>query len=91
MEEKMDFSIHILCREIDKATGDIVSYVVQKNAKGRDIFVLKMRERYNPELRYYAVKETEEEPIDNFDVLLSYLKRRVIKENRLALLGLTKI
>ena len=48
--------IIILCREVDKDTGEIAVYTIDKEpVTDRLIWCLKIRARANPELRYFAV------------------------------------
>lgn len=46
----------ILCREVNKETGAIAVYPIDKQPiTDRLIFCLRIRARLNPELRYFAI------------------------------------
>ena len=54
-------TIAILCREIDKNTGNISAYPVCKDtAGGYDISYLRLRQRYNPELSFWIARTNTE-------------------------------
>lgn len=46
-----------LCREISKETGQIAVYELDMPVDGHTIFCLRLRQQFNPELRYFAVGE----------------------------------
>jgi hypothetical protein len=48
------YSITIICREVDKSTGNIAVYKVMDGATDHDIQALKIRETMNQELTYFA-------------------------------------
>lgn len=56
-EEKARFETNavFLCREISKETGQIVVYELDMPVDGHTIFCLRIRQQFNPELRYFAV------------------------------------
>lgn len=46
----------ILCREVSVETGEIAVYPIDKQPiTDRLIFCLRIRAKYNPELRYFAI------------------------------------
>lgn len=49
-------SISILCREINRDTGEIAVYLCKKNVDSKDLHNCGIRARVNPELRYYATR-----------------------------------
>ena len=52
--------VTFLCREVDKDTGEIAVYPVATVTDGRDLLLqLDVRQRLNPELRYFAVFDQE--------------------------------
>lgn len=53
--------IVLLCREVDRDTGKIAVYSVGKVPGDREslLFELSLRQRLNPELRYFAVLDRE--------------------------------
>lgn len=61
----------IVCMEIDKYEGEPpVYYIVSHNATARELQLLSLRGRANPELHYYATrldeKHTDEELLNLF-------------------------
>lgn len=56
-EEKARFETNavFLCREISKETGQIAVYELDMPVDGHTIFCLRIRQQFNPELRYFAV------------------------------------
>ena len=78
-----------LCREIDKATGDIATYAIKAEVTDRLLFVLGIRQRANPELRYYV---TLRENYDaNEETILKQLKRKLITDRLLTALNVAAI
>ena len=43
-----------VCREIDKNTGEIAVYPIKAEVTDRLLFCLGLRQRANPELKYFA-------------------------------------
>ena len=58
-EEKARFETNavFLCREISKETGQIAVYELDVPVDGHMIFCLRIRQQFNPELRYFVVGE----------------------------------
>lgn len=56
-EEKarLETNAVFLCREISKETGQIAVYELDVPVDGHMIFCLRIRQQFNPELRYFAV------------------------------------
>ena len=44
----------VICREIDKNTGEIAVYPIDAEVTDRLLFILGIRQRCNPELRYFV-------------------------------------
>lgn len=69
-----------LCREISKETGQIAVYELDMPVDGHMIFCLRIRQRFNPELRYFAVGANFY--AENKSIIFAALKkRRATKEN----------
>ena len=86
---KQQKKISALCREVDKRTGRITSYLVKEGIDDRDVFLMGLRSRANPELEYFA---TLLDPKDAFfEQVLSCLKKREPDYNALKLVGVVKI
>ena len=68
--------ITIVCKEYDKyGNRKSITYIVKRNATGKDINLLSLRSRLNPELQYYAtnIDKTDEE-------ILHLAKTKPLKE-----------
>lgn len=72
----MDTSITIVCREVDKNTGRIATYVCKKNVGNNDLQIVRIRSTFNPELTYYAIRTCTAEDPEALEDLLVFLKRR---------------
>lgn len=82
-------TISILCREINKETGDITSYLVKRDIDNHEALVLKLRSRLNPELEYFAtLMEPEGE---DFEDALSLLKERKVDCDALKEYGVIRL
>jgi hypothetical protein len=68
--------VTILCREINKNTGEIATYVCKKDATDTDVFCVGIRSRVNPELTYYAIRTCVAENVEFLEDVLAFLKRR---------------
>lgn len=73
----------IVCREVDRDSGRIAAYLVKKNADDDDLFVLAIRGRVNPELRYYAILNSLADDQEELEDLLGTLKSRSINDETL--------
>lgn len=81
-EEKARFETNavFLCREISKETGQIAVYELDMPVDGHMIFCLRIRQQFNPELRYFAVGANFY--AENKSIIFAALKkRRATKEN----------
>lgn len=70
--------VTVVCREMSKDTGDIVSYVVKENITDRDAHILSLRGKFNPELRYYAFVDEVKEKLEK---ILKLLKRKSYRDD----------
>jgi hypothetical protein len=66
----------VVCREINKNTGEIAAYLCKKDATDRDVFCAGIRSRVNPELTYYAIRTCVAENAEYLKEILKFLKRR---------------
>lgn len=49
-------NIVVLCREVDKFSNrEVLVYKIDKEITERDIHLLRLRSRINPELKYFAM------------------------------------
>jgi len=78
-----------LCREIDKATGDIAAYSINAEVTDRLLFMLNIRQRANPELRYFVTLRANFDA--NEETIIKQLKRRVITDRLLTALNIASI
>lgn len=78
-----------LCREIDKATGDIAAYSINAEVTDRLLFMLNIRQRTNPELRYFVTLRANFDA--NEETIIKQLKRRVITDRLLTALNIASI
>lgn len=78
-----------VCREIDKNTGEIAVYPIKAEATDRLLFCLGLRQRANPELKYFV---TLAENYDaNEETILKQLRRKQITDRLLAVLNLVQL
>lgn len=72
-QEWNESSTMIFCREVDRVSGEVSVYPVNMEISGRNIFVLSIRGRYNPELIYCVCGkkffDDNKEAIKDMDVL----------------------
>lgn len=64
----------VLCREVDKATGRVAVYPINAEVTDQLLFSLGIRQRCNPELRYFVTTKAHYKGFE--DVIVSVLKRR---------------
>lgn len=79
--------IAIVCREISKDTGEIAAYLCKEDASDRDLFLVGIRSRANPELTYYAIPTCLAENPKRLEEILSLLKRRRLTEKAIERYG----
>lgn len=78
-----------VCREIDKNTGEIAVYPIKAEVTDRLLFCLSLRQRANPELKYFV---TLAENYDaNEETILKQLRRKQITDRLLAVLNLVQL
>ncbi|MED9968584.1 MAG: hypothetical protein UFA98_01035 [Ruminococcus sp.] len=70
----------IICREVDKRTGEISTYLCKKNVTDEDLFICKIRSTFNPELQYFVVFNSTTENWNTLEDVLSYLRHKNISE-----------
>lgn len=85
----MEKELICLCREIDKATGDIAAYPINAEVTDRLLFMLGIRQRANPELRYYVTLRANYDA--NEGTILKQLKRKLITDRLLTALNVAAI
>lgn len=78
-------SISILCREVNRYTGEIAVYLCKKNVDGGDLQCCGIRARVNPELRYYATDTRRVEDAEDWEEIVHDLKRRNVEKLEKAL------
>lgn len=78
-----------LCREIDKATGEIAAYSINAEVTDRLLFMLSIRQRANPELRYFVTLRANFDA--NEETILKQLHRRTITDRLLTALNIAAI
>lgn len=74
----MEKEMVALCREINKDTGEIATYALDMKVDARSLFCLQIRQRFNPELRYYITWRTNYE--ENGPEILAMLKRKKVTD-----------
>lgn len=78
-----------LCREIDKATGEIVVYSINAEVTDRLLFMLGIRQRANPELRYFVTLRANFDA--NEETILKQLHRKQVTDRLLTALNIAAI
>lgn len=86
---KEQVKISALCREVNKSTGEIISYLVKEGIDDHDAFLMGLRARANPELEYFATLIDPEE--EDFEDALSMLKEREPDYEALKIIGVVKL
>ena len=65
-----------ICREVDKDTGRIAVYPINREINNEMVMAMKTRATLNPELRYFTLVSARWERFG--DVITSILKRRTV-------------
>ncbi len=78
-----------LCREIDKATGEIAVYSINSEVTDRLLFMLDIRQRVNPELRYFVALRSNLDA--NEETIFKQLHRKQITDRLLTALNIAAI
>lgn len=83
----MKSGITIVCREVDKNTGEIASYLCKRDVEDKDILILQLRGRINPELGYYAIRTCVADEPEELEAVLSLLKIRRLSDRTIERYG----
>lgn len=78
-----------LCREIDKETGEIAVYSINAEVTDRLLFMLGIRQRVNPELRYFVTLRANFDA--NEETILKQLHRKKVTDRLLTALNIAAI
>ena len=70
----------MLCREVNKRTGEIMVYEINMPVTDRNLNNMKIRARLNPELRYFVTERRLWEGTEKKDIY-RLLKRRTLTED----------
>lgn len=73
------------CREINKATGEIMVYPLETEVTDHLLHNLSIRSRINPELRYFVTTKDRWEALS--DVIIRNLKRKQVTYTTIEGLG----
>ena len=76
----MDLQISVVCREVDKNTGAIATYLCKNDVNDNDLVFFRFRSTFNPELTYYTVLTRITENQEALEDVLSFLKRRRLSD-----------
>lgn len=76
----------VICRETDKNTGEIAVYSSESEVTGELLTSLKVRARFNPELRYFVTDRARWAGVWQKDII-SVLKQNSITPEAIKLLG----
>lgn len=75
-------SMLIFCREVDRVSGEVAVYPLNMDVSGRNIFVLSIRGRYNPELIYCVCGkkffDDNKEAMTDMDVLREMIEEDLV-------------
>ena len=66
----------VICREVDRTTGEIAVYRIETEVTESLIFKLRLRARLNPELQYFVTTKAHYEGFG--DTITAVLKRRTV-------------
>lgn len=75
----------VLCREVDKEMGRIAVYPINAEVTDQLLFTLGIRQRLNPELRYFVTTKAHYKGFE--DVIVSVLKRRALTDEAIKCAG----
>jgi hypothetical protein len=78
-----------LCREIDKETGEIAVYSINAEVTDRLLVMLNIRQRANPELRYFVTLR--ENCDENEEMILKRLRQKKVTDRLLTDLNIVAI
>lgn len=69
-----DCNISIICREVNRYTGEIAAYLCKKNVDGHDLSFCSLRSRANPELKYYAIRTALVEDAEEWEPIQAMMR-----------------
>lgn len=75
-EEPRRMRLVAICREVDKDTGRIAVYQINREINSEMVMAMQTRATMNPELRYFTLTSTRWERFG--DVITAILKRRTV-------------
>ncbi len=75
-EEPRRMRLVAICREVDKDTGRIAVYPINREINNEMVMAMKTRATMNPELRYFTLVSARWERFG--DVITGILKRRTV-------------
>lgn len=75
----------VLCREVDKATGRVAVYPINAEVTEQLLFSLGIRQRCNPELRYFVTTKAHYKGFE--DVIVRALKRHTLTDEAIKRAG----
>ena len=78
-----------LCREINKSTGEIAVYPLKAEVTDRLLFCLGLRQRVNPELKYFVTLAANYDA--NEETILKQLHRKQSTDRLISALNLVQI
>ena len=78
-----------LCREINKETGEIAVYPIKAEVTDQLLFALGIRQRANPELRYFVTLRANFDA--NEETILNQLHRKQVTDRLLTALNIAAI
>lgn len=73
-------SVSVICREVNKNTGEICVYQCKRDVEAQDLGYLALRTRYNPEMRYYALDTRRIDDTEDWEEIESALLCKDIGE-----------
>lgn len=75
----------VICREVDRTTGEIAVYRIETEVTESLIFKLRLRARLNSELQYFVTTKAHYEGFG--DTITAVLKRRTVTPAAVARVG----
>ena len=69
----MDDDIVIICRETSKETGEVAVYEIG-SCKSCNLTALRIRQRFNLDIKYYAVLKSN---MSNIDYIFALIKKEI--------------
>lgn len=83
----MEMQLSIVCREVDKNTGAVATYLCKNNITDNDLAYFQIRSVFNPELTYFSVLTRVAKNPEALEDVLSFLKRRNLSESMIRRYG----